>query len=167
VSRTALVAFGAGIIVAALIGRRRKARPMLGSPVESAAWLTPHGAFGAERSGPPRHAHQGVDLWAAPGSRVLAVGDGRIVQTRPGLGGIVRKLELDEPGAFAPALLPVDTIVYADLGRPLVQPGDRVRRGDAIGIVGARGFVHFAVKQGETFIDPRLAGFAYTKSVVS
>lgn len=166
-SRTALVAFGAGIIVAALIGRRRNARPLLGSPVESSARLSPHGAFGADRTGPPRHAHQGVDLLAAPGSRVLAVGNGRIVHTQPGLGGIVRKLALDEPATFAPGLLPVDAIVYADIGRPLVQPGDRVRRGDAVGIVGARGFVHFAVKQGETFIDPRLAGFAYAKSVVS
>jgi murein DD-endopeptidase MepM/ murein hydrolase activator NlpD len=103
-------------------------------------------------------------LIGSPGSRVRAVGDGRIVATRAGLGGIVRKLELDAPAPFAPGLMPIDAVVYADLGTPLVHPGDRVRRGDSIALVGNRGFVHFAVKRGERFIDPRLAGFAYTTS---
>jgi len=77
----------------------------------------------------------------------------------------VRKLELDAPAAFAPGLVPVDAIVYADLGAALVQPGEHVRRGDAIGAVGNRGFVHFAVKRGERFINPRLAGFDYAREM--
>jgi murein DD-endopeptidase MepM/ murein hydrolase activator NlpD len=60
--------------------------------------VTPHGYFAAPRAGPPIHRHQGVDLAAPPGSRVLAVGDGKIVRTDPGLGKIVRKLQLDVPG---------------------------------------------------------------------
>jgi murein DD-endopeptidase MepM/ murein hydrolase activator NlpD len=157
-----LLVFGVGIAMAAVIGRRRP-RHALGRPVDGMR-ATAHGFFGAQRPGPPVHAHQGVDLIASPGSRVRAVGDGRIVATQPGLGGIVRKLALDTPAPFAPGLIPVDAIVYADLGTPLVSAGDRVRRGDAIALVGDRGFVHFALKRGERFIDPRLAGFAYSTS---
>ena len=154
--------FGVGVTLAAAMGRKRPVGT-LGLPVEGTR-VTAHGSYGADRGGPPAHAHQGIDLIARPGSRVLAVGDGRIVATRPGLGGIVRKLELDVPAAFAPGLVPVDAIVYADLGAPLVQAGDRVRRGDPIATVADRGFVHFAVKRGERFINPRLAGFAYSSA---
>jgi murein DD-endopeptidase MepM/ murein hydrolase activator NlpD len=162
VKRAVLLVFGVGIAIAAMMGRRG-ARRILGFPVEGMR-VTAHGTFGADRLGPPAHSHQGVDLIASPGSHVLAVGDGRIVATQAGLGGIVRKLELDAPAAFAPGLIPVDTLVYADLGTPLVNPGDRVRRGDSIALVGNRGFVHFAVKRGGRFIDPRLAGFPYATS---
>src|SRR5262249_13552557 len=48
------------------------ALPLEGRPLR----LTPHGSFGAYRKGPPAHWHQGLDLHAPPGSRVLAVGDG-------------------------------------------------------------------------------------------
>ncbi len=151
----------------ALASRRRRRGASLGSPVEARAvpTTTPHGYFGAHRDGPPIHAHQGIDLAAPPGSRVLAVGDGTIVRAEPGLGKIVRKLRLDAPGAWETGASPVDAIVYADLGTPLVEPGERVRKGDAIAVVAPAGFVHFAVKEkrttGETFVDPRVAGFAY------
>jgi murein DD-endopeptidase MepM/ murein hydrolase activator NlpD len=144
-----------------LVARRR---PTLGAPLEG-GWptITPRGYFGADRRGPPAHLHQGIDLVARPGSKVLAVGDGVVVAAKPGLGGIVRKLRLDEEGAWSPyGGAAIAFVVYADLGRALVKAGDRVERGDAIGVVGPRGFVHFAVKtQGEKFIDPKRAGFAY------
>jgi murein DD-endopeptidase MepM/ murein hydrolase activator NlpD len=149
--------------------RRRNARE-LGSPVEvdGPPTVTPNGGFGALRSGPPRHAHQGIDLVAPAGSHVLAVGDGVIVRANPGLGKIVRKLRLDVPAAWSTSGRRVDTIVYADLGTPLVHPGDRVRKGDPIALVDKGGFVHFAVKEtrpsGETFFDPKEAGFAYRQS---
>jgi hypothetical protein len=95
---------------------------------------------------------------------VLAVGDGVIVRAEPGLGKTVRKLRLDHPGSWGGLEL-VDDVVYADLGLPIVLPGKRVRRGDVIAFVAPAGFVHFAVKQigaqGETFIDPKRAGFEY------
>ena len=126
---------GAGSIGAlVLLARRRDSSgsAMLGSPIEARGipTVTPHGYFGAPRAGPPKHSHQGVDLAAPPGSHVLAVGDGVIVKTDPGLGKIVRKLRLDKPAAWDLSHRRVDAIVYADLGPPLVKPGDRVRRGD-------------------------------------
>jgi murein DD-endopeptidase MepM/ murein hydrolase activator NlpD len=143
---------------------------LLGAPVnvKSIPTVTPHGYFGARRTGPPVHAHQGLDLAAPAGSHVLAVGDGVIVQTHPGLGKIVRKLWLDIPGAWDFSHRRVDAVVYADLGAPLVQPGDHVRKGDPIALVHKAGFVHFAVKEsrpsGEVFFDPEEAGFVYRLS---
>ena len=156
-----------------LFGRKRSSSGgsiILGSPVEvkGAPKVTPHGFFGAARSGPPVHTHQGVDLAAPPGSHVLAVGDGVIVRTDPGLGKVVRKLHLDVPGSWSLGHRRVDAVVYADLGTPLVQPGDRVRRGDPIALVWSHGFVHFATKESrlgnEVFFDPKEAGFMYRLS---
>jgi len=145
----------------------------LGSPVEGEAvpHVTPHGFYGAARGGPPVHTHQGVDLQARPGSHVLAIGDGKILDAKPGLGLVVRKLELDKPATWILGGRPVRWVVYADLGEVLTQPGDRVRRGDPIALVHPRGFVHFAVKDAialrEQFFDPADAGFSYRKPEVA
>lgn len=156
--------------VAVLFGRRTYASDDgLGSPIEVAGIprVTPHGYFRAHRAGPPEHWHQGIDLIAPPSSRVFAVGDGTIIKAEPGLGKIVRKLRLGAPGSWG-GLQSIDLVVYADLGVPIVEPGKRVRKGDVIAFVAHEGFVHFAVKQkrarGETFIDPKLAGFVYRTS---
>jgi murein DD-endopeptidase MepM/ murein hydrolase activator NlpD len=93
---------------------------------------------------------------------VLAVGDGVIVPAEPGLGHSVRKLRLNRPGAWSGTGEPIEAVVYADLGTPLVEPGDHVRKGDAIAKVGSAGFFHFAVRvHGERFIPPARAGFVY------
>ena len=150
--------------------RRNGESFLLGPPIvfDGVPRITPHGHFGARRVGPPAHAHQGIDIAAHPGSHVLAVGDGVIVKTDPGLGKTVRKLRLDAPAAWDFAHRRVDSIVYADLGTPLVRPGDRVHKGDAIAVVDKAGFVHFAVKEsrpsGEVFFDPQEAGLAYRLS---
>jgi murein DD-endopeptidase MepM/ murein hydrolase activator NlpD len=165
---------GLGSAGALLLLGRKGAPPFgslhLGSPVEVSGTprVTPHGHFGAPRAGPPVHTHQGVDLAAPPGSRVLAVGDGVVVATDPGLGLVVRKLKLDVPGSWGSGSRRVHAVVYADLGMPLVEPGQRVRRGDPIALVWNRGFVHFATKEvrggREVFFDPKEAGFSYRLS---
>lgn len=163
------MALGIGSVALLLASRRRNADPTrLGSPLDGSdvPRVTPRGYFGAPRAGPPIHTHQGVDLVARPGSHVLAVGDGVIVATDPGLGLVVRKLRLDTPGRWSDdAPRSVDAVVYADLGTPLVEPGQRVRRGDPIALVWSRGFVHFATKERrsgrEVFFDPREAGLTY------
>lgn len=150
--------------------RPRREPGLLGLPLEGDGPMrtTPKGSYGAPRKGPPVHKHQGVDLRASPGSRVLAIGDGVIVRTNPGLGKTVRKLRLDRPAAWASNARRVDAVVYADLGRPLVEPADRVRRGDAIAFVDRSGFVHVALKEirgnKEIFFDPKEAGFPLAPS---
>jgi murein DD-endopeptidase MepM/ murein hydrolase activator NlpD len=150
-----------GSLTAWLFFSRR--RTALGSPVYGQLQITPRGWFGARRPGPPAHRHQGIDIAATRDSFVLAVGDGIIIEAKPGLGGVVRKLKLDAPGAWTWNGRRVCAVVYADLGVPFAEPGDRVRRGDPIGQVGDANFFHFAVKaadgDGEVFIDPSDAGF--------
>jgi murein DD-endopeptidase MepM/ murein hydrolase activator NlpD len=153
--------------VATLLGKVFAPR-LLGRPLAGAGpvYLTPHGAFGAHRDGPPVHTHQGVDFHAAGGEYVLAVGDGVIVHALPGLGKTVRKLKLEPAAAWKEGCEDVAFIVYADLGRALVEPGDRVKKGQAIAYVAPEGFVHFATKRvlstgAEMFFDPALAGFDY------
>jgi murein DD-endopeptidase MepM/ murein hydrolase activator NlpD len=162
VKRESWIWIGLGSAAGALLLFGRK----LGSPVEvsGAPEVTSHGFFGADRAGPPAHQHQGVDLVAPAGSHVLAVGDGEIIHANPGLGNVVRVLQLDTPGGWGFGRR-VHRIVYADLGKPLVEPGDRVRKGDPVALVDKAGFVHFAVKErrtgGDVFIDPKEAGFSY------
>lgn len=151
------LAAGAGG-VAVWLGRRRA----LGSPLDGVSLpaITAHGEFGAHRAGPPEHTHHGLDLAAPPGSHIVAVADGVIIPAEPGLGHIVRKLRLDRPAAWSPAGEPVEAVVYADLGAALVEPGDRVNKGQAVATVSSHGFFHFAVKaHGDRFIDPASAGF--------
>jgi murein DD-endopeptidase MepM/ murein hydrolase activator NlpD len=171
--RSGWIAIGLGVGGLILFARRRgrdNAPTALGSPVEvdGIPRVTPNGHYGAPRKGPPVHTHQGVDLQARPGSRVLAIGDGRIVDTAPGLGLVVRKLELATPASWTDGARKVRWVVYADLGQPLVNPGDRVKRGDPIALVDKRGFVHFAVKDlvgnREVFFDSADAGFRYALS---
>jgi murein DD-endopeptidase MepM/ murein hydrolase activator NlpD len=75
---------------------------------------------------------------------------------------------MDRARLGGPVVSRVGAVVYADLGTPLVQPGDRVRRGDRIALVDRTGFFHFAVKElrpgGEVFFDPKAAGFPYRAS---
>jgi murein DD-endopeptidase MepM/ murein hydrolase activator NlpD len=172
-SRNTLLWIGIGSGVFLLLGRKQSA-PLFGRQLQSpiagnpSPQVTPHGYFGAHRAGPPVHDHQGLDLVAKPGSQVLAVGDGVIVATDPGLGKLVRKLKLDPPSSWRLGSRRVAAIVYADLGTPLVKPGDRVRIGDPVATVDKTGFFHFAVKEqrggSEIFFDPREAGFAYRTS---
>jgi murein DD-endopeptidase MepM/ murein hydrolase activator NlpD len=169
--RATLISLGVASVAAlVLVVRKRTGSIGLGSPIEPAGTpsVTPHGHFSADRTGPPAHLHQGIDLAAPAGTRVLAVGDGMIVATDPGLGKVVRKLLLDRPDAWLPGSRRVKAVVYADLGTPLKHPGDRVRKGDPIALVDKAGFVHFAVKaqerSGEVFFNPSEAGFVYRLS---
>lgn len=127
----------------------QKLAPPLAPPLRK---LTPNGWYGAPRpagSTPEKatHFHQGIDLKGTAGEPILAVGDGKIIATRPGKGDIVRKLLLDDGRA----------IVYADLGTATVEPGTRVKTGDKIGTMRKNGFVHVAVRPSLSapFINPK------------
>lgn len=78
--------------------------------------------------------HQGVDLRSTPGEYVLAVGAGQVVPANAGVGGKVVVLILDGTQ---------HRIVYADLARVLVKPGDRVKLGQPVAV--AARFVHVGI----------------------
>jgi murein DD-endopeptidase MepM/ murein hydrolase activator NlpD len=112
------------------------------------------GVYGSQRilNGEPRAPHMGVDIAAPAGSPIVAAG-----------GGVVR---------FAGELfLTGNTILidhgygletsYAHLSRIDVKPGQRLRQGEQIGLVGATGRVtgphlHWGMEWFEIRLDPQL-----------
>lgn len=111
---------------------------------------TPHGHYHDRRPTDEKqkfdHLHQGVDLAGHHDEPIFAVGDGKIVDSDPGKGQIVRVLLLKDGRA----------VVYADLGEAIVNPGRVMKAGEIIGKVRGNGFVHMAIRESRwgKFIDP-------------
>jgi murein DD-endopeptidase MepM/ murein hydrolase activator NlpD len=123
----------------------------LGPPLEP---LPAGRSFGNRRilNGEPRSPHSGVDYTASLGEPVLAVADGTVV--------------LAEEHFFAGNSVFVDhgdglISMSFHLSRIDVKPGDEVRRGQVLGLVGATGRVtgphlHFAIRWHGARIDAGL-----------
>ncbi|HEY1339058.1 MAG TPA: M23 family metallopeptidase [Bryobacteraceae bacterium] len=104
--------------------------------------------FAAEES----EFHTGVDISAPTGTPVRATADGVVLYSdfRSGYG---RLIVVDHGGG-------IETY-YAHLSRSYVQPGQEVRRGDLVGLVGATGRVtaphlHYEVRKGGVPTNPYL-----------
>jgi murein DD-endopeptidase MepM/ murein hydrolase activator NlpD len=103
--------------------------PTLQFPVEGHDTTAIRSWYGADRDG-GRRRHEGLDIFAARGTPVLAAADGVIRSTRPNnLGGTVVWLRDDLSR----------THYYAHLERHVVRRGLRVHAGDTIGFVGNSG----------------------------
>jgi len=94
--------------------------------------------------------HDGLDIGAAPNAPVQAPAQGRVTATGfdPKLGNIVR---LDH--GFG-----IETL-YGHLAKALVKEGQRVKRGDVVGLVGSSGLstgphLHYMVKVNGQALDP-------------
>lgn len=94
--------------------------------------------------------HDGLDIGAAPNAPIQAPAQGRVTATGfdPKLGNIVR---LDH--GFG-----VETL-YGHLAKALVKEGQRVNRGDVVGLVGSTGLatgphLHYMVKVNGQALDP-------------
>jgi murein DD-endopeptidase MepM/ murein hydrolase activator NlpD len=94
--------------------------------------------------------HDGLDIGAAPNAPVQAPAQGRVTATGfdPKLGNIVR---LDH--GFG-----IETL-YGHLAKALVKEGQRVNRGDVVGLVGSTGLatgphLHYMVKVNGQALDP-------------
>ncbi|MEH0820777.1 MULTISPECIES: M23 family metallopeptidase [unclassified Micromonospora] len=98
--------------------------------------------------------HAGVDLAAPTGTPILAAADGRV--SRAGWsGGYGRYTCIDHGRADGQRL----STCYAHQSRLLVAPGQRVRAGQVIGLVGSTGastgpHLHFEVRLGGRPVDP-------------
>ena len=125
--------------------------PLLGRP----DWGERDARFGAFRGG---HMHEGQDVFAPAGTPLVAIRDGRVVETGDdpqspafagqGAGGgrgnyiAIWSRELRR------------TYVYLHMRRPTrLAPGDRVRMGQRVGAVGCTGscwgdHLHFEIRQG-------------------
>ncbi len=110
------------------------------------------GFFGAERSG--RRLHEGIDLYAAVGTPVLAARSGKVIAARHtrGMGNFVI---IRHWGNI--------TTIYGHLSKIYVSKGRFVRQGDVIGAVGKTGnanyrgimpHLHFEVRKNGVPQDP-------------
>jgi murein DD-endopeptidase MepM/ murein hydrolase activator NlpD len=113
--------------------------PMRGAP----DWGEGDARFGAFRSG---HVHEGQDVFAPAGTPLVAIRDGRVVETGNdgGRGNYVAIWSREARHTF----------VYLHMLRPArVHPGDTVRMGERVGAVGCTGscwgdHLHFEVRDG-------------------
>jgi len=130
------------------------AEPFFGERMVWPAMGPISGVYGSQRilNGEPRAAHLGVDVAAPAGSPIVAAAD-----------GVVRMAEM--------LFLTGNTILidhgygletsYAHLSRLDVKPGQRVRQGEQIGLLGATGRVtgphlHWGMEWFEVRLDPQL-----------
>jgi murein DD-endopeptidase MepM/ murein hydrolase activator NlpD len=109
--------------------------------------------WGADRDGGARR-HQGIDIMAPRGTPAIAAATGYITGAGQNqLGGRIVWLADIEHG---------QQLYYAHLDRQLVHPGQRVRAGDTLGLVGNTGnarntepHLHFGVyRAGRVAVDP-------------
>jgi murein DD-endopeptidase MepM/ murein hydrolase activator NlpD len=95
--------------------------------------------------------HKGLDLAAGYGQPIHAAADG-LVEYASWEGGFGIKVDLNHENGYH--------TWYAHLSRVAVAPGERVRKGDVIGYVGATGdatgpHLHYQVMLGGVAIDPQ------------
>ncbi len=112
--------------------------------------------YGATRRGRRRHNHQGIDIGASSGTPFRSVNDGIVAYADNGLRGYGNLLMVVHPDA--------STTFYGHCRAIYVFPGQRVRRGQVLGEVGATGFargehLHFEWHSGGAGRNP-LAHFA-------
>lgn len=136
-----------------LIGSLETKRSLLAStptiwPVKG--WLT--AGFGQRRSPftGQRQMHEGVDIANTVGTPVIAPADGIVTYTGP-LGGFGDVVSVDHGHKIS--------TFYAHLQQHKVSQGQRVRRGDVIGLVGTTGRVtgphlHYEIQVNEVSVDP-------------
>lgn len=94
--------------------------------------------------------HYGIDIATYFGNPVLATADGVVIQTqRDKIGG--KTIKISHRGGY--------TTVYCHLNKILVKPGQKVKRGETIGLVGKTGkalgpHVHYEVRLNGKSVNP-------------
>jgi len=109
--------------------------------------------FGEERTlngGAGRSQHYGTDLAGKVGDPVAAANDGRVVLVRDCWASGLTIILWHGAGVYS---------TYFHLSRARVREGERVRRGQRLGLVGRSGRVtgphlHWGVKVGDLYVDP-------------
>lgn len=126
--------------------------PQLAFPVKGKSGKAIGSFFGDGRDGGSRR-HEGVDIFAAKRTPVLAVSDGMVTRTPTGgLGGKTVWMAGKHGWNY----------YYAHLDSQVAQPGQIVREGDVLGLVGNTGnasktsfHLHFGIYvPGEGAVDP-------------
>jgi len=118
--------------------------PIPGAPITSTFGPRVHPIFGTVRM------HTGIDFGASTGTPVRAAADGTVVSAGP-YGGYGNATIIDHGNGLA--------TLYGHQSRILVASGQRVTRGQVIGLVGSTGYatgphLHFEVRVNGTPVDP-------------
>jgi hypothetical protein len=130
-----------------------RASPVLAFPVQGVGNDAIRSRYGADRDA-GRRRHEGIDIFAPRGTPVLAATRGRVVNVGDNrLGGRVVWLHDDERN---------QNLYYAHLDQQIAVEGQRVERGDTIGLVGNTGnarttppHLHFGIyRRGRGTVDP-------------
>ena len=95
--------------------------------------------------------HYGVDFSSTKGAPVFATGDGVIIKTRHSQRGYGNSIEIDHGYGYK--------TLYAHLSKILVKRGQKVKRGETIGLVGNTGkstapHLHYEVIKNNHKINP-------------
>ena len=95
--------------------------------------------------------HSGLDMSGAPGSRILATADG-VVTTAERMGAYGNMVDIDHGAGV--------TTRYGHMGSILVRPGQRIRKGDVVGIQGSTGrstgaHLHYEVRYNDRPMNPK------------
>ena len=128
------------------------AGPALAYPIKAPGRDHIKSFWGANRDGGARK-HEGVDMFAARGTPVLAAADGRVTKvTETAIGGKVVWVRVKDRDY---------TLYYAHLDSQLVTDGQQVRTDDTLGLMGNTGnasstspHLHFGIYTSSGPIDP-------------
>jgi murein DD-endopeptidase MepM/ murein hydrolase activator NlpD len=142
-------------------GRARSGLPVeLSSPLPGARTSSPFGVRKDPISG-LQAAHDGLDFAASGGTSIEASAPGVVLSAGP-RGGYGLAVEIDHGHGI--------TTLYGHASQVLVQPGERVERGDPVALLGDTGrstgpHLHFEVRADGHPVNPRQALNAYRTGV--
>ena len=91
--------------------------------------------------------HEGIDLTAPRGTPIYATADGRVLQAGYRAGGFGKKILLDHGYGYR--------TLYGHCDEVLVEPGQEVKRGEVIGLVGSTGLSKFPHLHYEVHVNGR------------
>ena len=97
--------------------------------------------------------HTGMDFACPPGNPIYATGDGTVITVKQDRGGYGKHVEVDHGFGYVTR--------YAHMSRMDVEVGQKVRRGDCLGLSGRNGRItgphlHYEVIYRKNYVNPAL-----------
>ncbi len=95
--------------------------------------------------------HEGVDFTAPVGTEIYAAGNGVVTKAGRNFGGYGNQVVIDHGYSYS--------TLYAHMSKILVRPGEKVKRGQVIGLVGNTGkstapHLHYEVRKNDRAVNP-------------
>ncbi|MGE0801632.1 MAG: M23 family metallopeptidase [Lautropia sp.] len=143
-----------GRVAPAAGARGHSDAPAADSPLAdgSLRWPLDAGVISSEFGHRWGRQHRGIDIAGAIGEPVRAAAEGEVIYAGSGLSGYGNVVILRHAGET--------TTLYAHNSALKVRPGQRVRQGEVVALLGNTGrstgpHLHFEIRRGEVALDPR------------